>query len=134
MPEGVHKILPRAAMVTLEGPGVAIQVDTRLFSINTIFRACYKCTDRAYLFVGKLDGESLVVTLHPKAAGQDVTHLAGELANELIDQRLREDLARETAPVREMIVAEAFAEGNLLDESRDSGDYRVDPRKIGRHQ
>jgi His-Xaa-Ser system protein HxsD len=42
-----------------------------------------------------------------------LTRIAGEFGNELISQRIRLDLAEETRPVRELIVAQAFAEADL---------------------
>jgi len=134
MSEGVSQTAPQLVLATLGGSGVAIQIDTTLFSVNTVFRACYKFTDCAYVFIGDAKDGNLIVTLHPKKTGQDSLQLAGELSNELIDQKIREDLAHEAASVREMIVAQAFAEGNLLDEARDEGDYRTDTEKIGRRR
>jgi hypothetical protein len=40
-----------------------------------------------------------------------------EFENSLLDAQLRVEIARETAVVRELIVAKAFAEGDLLEDS-----------------
>jgi len=74
----------------------------------------------------------IAVTLGTKASGTEIDPLVGGFCNELVDQQLREHLAKEAGPIREMIVAQAFAEGNLLDENRDDGDYEQDPLGLGR--
>jgi len=61
-----------------------------------------------------------------------VIALAGDFSNELIDQRLRERLEQQFGDVRTLIVAQAFAEGNLLDAASADGDYASDPQGIGR--
>ena len=62
----------------------------------------------------------------------DERQLTGDFLNELLDQALRERLEAEFGPVRELIVAQAFSEANMLDPVRDDGDYNDDPLSIGR--
>jgi hypothetical protein len=40
----------------------------------------------------------------------------GEFENALLDHQLRFEIARETATLRELIVAKAFAEGDVLED------------------
>jgi hypothetical protein len=51
-------------------------------------------------------------------AGQiaDTDHLAGSFLNDLIDQRLRIDIGEETRVIRELIVAQAFAAVDVMDD------------------
>jgi His-Xaa-Ser system protein HxsD len=130
---GVRERAPRPTAFVPGHGSAGLEVDLSIFSLPAILRACYKLTDRCYAFVARAPeaAETVVVTLGTKVAGQDVRSLTGELANELIDQQLREELAREAGPIRELLVAQAFAEGNLLDPDRDDADYREDPRGIG---
>ena len=65
-------------------------------------------------------------------AHNEVAPVIGEFCNELLDQQLRLALSREAGPIREILFAQAFAEGNLLDPQRDEGDYQSDPLGIGR--
>ncbi len=123
------------------GEDLAFDVDTSIYELDSILRAAYRLTDRCYVFLARdpQNPQRLTIYLGVKppagsdrtASRLDVTALAGELSNELIDQQLRTVLAREAGPVRELIVAQAFAEGNLLDPERDDGDYRQDPHGIG---
>ena len=74
----------------------------------------------------------MTVTIRPKIPKSDLEELLGELSNELIDQQIRERLAERAGTIRELIVAQAFADGNLLDPDRDDGDPESDPRDIGK--
>lgn len=42
--------------------------------------------------------------------------IVGEFENALLDHQLRFEIASETATLRELIVAKAFAEGNALED------------------
>jgi His-Xaa-Ser system protein HxsD len=116
------------------GSRIAFEIDTALYSADAIFRAAYRFTDRCYIHLARRPEEPslVVVTLTAKRPDAELRPIIGELCNELIDQQIRLDLARETGPLRELIVAQAFAEGNLLDAQRDEGDYEEDPLGIGR--
>lgn len=118
------------------GSSIALEVDTSIYEVSAILRACYKFTDRCYVFLARcLESPHIVsVTLSAKQAGGDLEVIVGELCNELLDQQIREALARESGPIRELIVAQAFSEGNLLDPLRDEGNYEEDPLGIGEHR
>jgi His-Xaa-Ser system protein HxsD len=128
--EGALPQLPEADPAT---GAMALAVDTSVFAVAAVLRATYKVTDRCHVFVERAEPDAVrvVVTLRPKAPGVCLDLVVGELANELIDQQVREVLAQEAGTVREIIVAQAFAEGNLLDSDRDQGDYLDDPEDIG---
>ncbi len=64
--------------------------------------------------------------------GGDLEFLAGEFRNEVLEQELREVVAEETRPVRDMLMAQAFSAFSLLDQEGDEGDYRKDPKGIRR--
>jgi His-Xaa-Ser system protein HxsD len=111
---------------------LSLEVDLSVYSLRAVSRACYKLTGRCYVFLSRpLDPALLTVTLLAKTPEPIELTLAGELYNELLDQQIRESLEIEMGPVREMIVAQAFAEGNLLDSLRDDGNYQEDPLDIG---
>jgi His-Xaa-Ser system protein HxsD len=120
---------------TVGGATVALEIDLGVYSLEAVLRAGYKLTDRCYLlFTRSTVPDRLRAFLQAKRDGEDVEVLVRELANELLDQQLRRMIAEEVGPVRELIVAQAFAEGNLLDRDRDDGDYESDPRGIGRRR
>lgn len=117
----------------LLGVDLAFEVDTTIYELDAVLRVAYQFTDRCYLFIARdeKDPRRLTVYMGAKSADADPAALAGDFSNALIDQQLRAVLAREAGPLRELIVAQAFAEGNLLDPQRDEGDYREDPHGIG---
>lgn len=93
---------------------VAVSLSARAYSQRTIFAAAYKLADRCGVWVDTEGDDRWVlflVGLDPSLRQTLIT----SLLNELVDQTLREQLDREFGAVRTLIVAQAFAEGNLLD-------------------
>jgi His-Xaa-Ser system protein HxsD len=116
---------------------VSIDVDTQLYPFAAVMRAAYKFTGQYHVGLRRpedVNEPKVMVTLTPKSSGASVDdpQLTGDFLNELLDQAMRERLEAEFGPVRELIVAQAFSETNLLDPARDEGDYDDDPLKIGR--
>jgi His-Xaa-Ser system protein HxsD len=90
-----------------------LEVNTSLYGRDALFQTCYKFTDRCYLFLRQIDSDTVVVEIRRRADSIDLRAIVGEFGNELIDQRLRADIARSTHDIREQIVRQAFAEGDL---------------------
>lgn len=88
-------------------------VDTDLYSLEALFRACYAFTDRCYLFLRRSGLSEVTVEFRARRPGVFLADEVGAFANELIDQRVRADLRRETAHIRDWIVAQAFIEADL---------------------
>jgi His-Xaa-Ser system protein HxsD len=115
---------------------VSIDVDTQLYSVSATMRAAYKFSGRFHVALQQSADPALsrlTVTLRSKSPSQtlDEETLRGDFLNELLDQRLRETLEAEFGSLRELIVAQAFADTNLLDPTRESADYVADPLNIG---
>jgi His-Xaa-Ser system protein HxsD len=89
-----------------------IAVDTSLYPLEALFRACYAFTDRCFLFLRR-QGPEIIVEFRRRSTDVALDNLVGEFGNELLDQRIRSDLARETARAREWILAQAFVEADL---------------------
>ena len=60
--------------------------------------------------------QHLAIRLTAKSNSPGLEAVAGEFENALLDHQLRFDIARETATLRELIVAKAFAEGDALED------------------
>jgi len=88
-------------------------VNTALYSKEALFRACYQFTDRCYLFLEESDNDAITVEFRKRSASTDLKDVIGAFANELINQRVRADLSRETQRIRELIVAQAFGDADL---------------------
>lgn len=115
-PSELAALQPRpASRVTMpaEEGAVAISVDLTVFSTGALFRACYKFTDRAYLYLRRESNDAIIVEFRRKNDDAVLEQITGDFANEMIDQNLRAVITRETTPVREWIVKQAFAEARL---------------------
>jgi His-Xaa-Ser system protein HxsD len=88
-------------------------VDIDVYGSEALYRACYLFTDRCYLFLTQTTPTKISVEFRPKPQSATLPDVVGAFANELINQRLRADLARETKAIRELIVAEAFGEAEF---------------------
>src|SRR4051812_38295573 len=96
--------------------GLVVAVNTDLYSREALFRVCYLFTDRCYLFLMQDEGSPVIqVRFTRKSSDTDLNKMAGEFSNELINQKVRMDIAAETKAIRELIVAQAFTEADLLD-------------------
>lgn len=113
-----NNVIPEDVCDTLlppseSAPTEQIRIDTSLYTIEAVFRACYKFTDRCFLFLERADANTVVVQFRASAGRSDLAETVGAFQNELIDQRLRADIARQTRDIRNWIVAQAFVEADL---------------------
>lgn len=129
---GIQEKTSQPVAVSIGESTTAIQVDTTLYELDAVLRACYRLTDRCYLFLTRDQVADHLVNVSFMSKGSaEISSVIGEFCNDLLDQSLRIALSREFGSIRELIVAQAFAEGNLLDHQRDEGDYATDPLGIG---
>lgn len=105
-------------------------VDDSIYSRIALLKTCYWFTDRAFVFVYRHDEQRLGVVLRLKHPGPELETIAGEFGNSLLDHQLRAEIDKETATVRELIVAKAFADTDALDDAP-VGDDR-DPVELAR--
>jgi His-Xaa-Ser system protein HxsD len=94
---------------------IRYQVSTDLYSKEAIFRACYQFTDRCFLFLEPAADGAIVVEFRKRHPSADLDEIAGSFANELINQKVRADIARETQGIRQLIVAQAFSGADFRD-------------------
>ena len=110
---------------------LTLEVDTAIYSLEALFRVCYAFTDRCYLFLEPATKDtSVVVRITGKKPDLGLDTVAGEFSNALIDERVRRDIATETMSIRELIVAQAFAEADIIDRSLSESSYVEDPKGI----
>jgi His-Xaa-Ser system protein HxsD len=102
---------------------VRISFSLEVYGQAALERAAYWFTERCFVHLapGPTKGQ-LEVRLVAKSGEENLKQLAGEFGNRALDEQLRQRIADETRPIRELIVAQAFAEAEL-DESpaRDDG-------------
>jgi His-Xaa-Ser system protein HxsD len=121
--------------MTAGPPAIVVEVDSTIYSESAVMRAAYKFSGLCHVVLSRngQGPEQLVVSLSLKATQVplDALTIRGDFLNELLDQQLREKLETEFGAIRELILAQAFADTNLLDPNRDEGDYVTDPLGIG---
>lgn len=104
--------------VTIDGSRAIVRIDSAVYSADVVFRSLYWLTDRAYAHVSQTSDSFFEVSIEPKdGLGGAPRTLAGEFLNALIDYSIRASIQRETAQLRDMIVAKAFAEPGLLEDT-----------------
>jgi His-Xaa-Ser system protein HxsD len=112
---------------------LSVCVNTDIYSTEALFRVCYLFTDRCYLFLSHGEESSVIkVRFTRKSDNSDMNEIAGEFSNELVNQKVRLDVAAETKQIRELIVAQAFAEADLLERGDSESSYLDDPRGISK--
>src|SRR5215208_6272616 len=98
--EGVRHSCAEPKMLALGDSLIAAEVDLSIYSLQSVFRSCYKFTNSCYLFIARTEEPGwLAVTFQAKVATQNMAVLLGEFFNELLDQQIREALELEAGPV-----------------------------------
>lgn len=117
---------------------VVFDVALKLYPLEAIFGAAYVFLDRCYVYLDQHQPKKIQVHLKSKenTKKRQLEALADDFFNELLHQTLRLQIARRTAPVREMIVGRALlsAEPTGLQDEQDAfldtADYLDDPLGI----
>jgi len=93
-----------------DGQRVALVVDESLYPLDAIYGAAYLFVDRCWIFLDRAADQKVQVRLKPKAdSSPDIlAALAGEFANELLNQVLRVRIGDSTRKIREYYMARAF--------------------------
>ena len=90
---------------------VTFEIQEGVYPLDAIYGAAYLFIDRCYVFL-KRPADSVVSvrlkTKEPAANAEVLDALAGEFANELLNQAFRFRLAESTGKIREYYVARAF--------------------------
>jgi His-Xaa-Ser system protein HxsD len=89
-----------------------LDVDTGVYEIAAIMRACYRFTDHLYVFLSRPADNVLRIHIAAKD-GSDAMQIAGQLSNAFLDEQLRASIASETRSIRDLIYQQAFAEADF---------------------
>ncbi len=93
---------------------VEVEVDLGVYSQNAIFKATYKFTDHWYVEVTTAGTNAVRLNFIPKDPTAPTCNPKGDFLNELLDQRLREQIGSETLAVRNLILAHALSKLDLV--------------------
>lgn len=74
-----------------------------------------KFTDRCFVHLQRRGEQIVEVRFRSKDSRVPLDSIAGEFCNEILDQRLREIVALESEPVRNLVFAHALSRVDLAD-------------------
>jgi His-Xaa-Ser system protein HxsD len=89
---------------------VDVEVDESLYPLEALYGACYLFIDRCFVYLSRPRPHVVDVRLTARgpAAAAELEALAGEFANELLSQVLRQRLSLATGRIREFYTAAAL--------------------------
>jgi His-Xaa-Ser system protein HxsD len=93
-----------------DGRRVSFTLNETIYPLDAIYGAAYLFLDRCFLFLDRPADQQVEVRLKPRKPPVDgaLEALAGEFANELLNQVLRQRVSESTARIREYYMARAF--------------------------
>lgn len=109
----------------------SITIDLSIHPLDVVLRACHGFTANCSVFTRGAGEGQVTVELTP-CDDAHAGDLAGDFANALLDAHLRARIAEETRAIRELLVAQAFCEADLLDRRDSDSDEYEDRRGIVR--
>ena len=94
----------------IDDRNIQFELDEELYPLDSIYGASYIFIDRCYVFLTRPRDQFVTVRLRRREPADEETMmaLAGEFANELLNQVLRQRIARSTSGIREQYMARAF--------------------------
>ncbi len=95
---------------SIDDRSLALLLDEALYPLDAIYGAAYLFVDRCYIFLDRPADKQVQVRFRTKSDSteQDLEALAGEFANELLNQVLRLRISESTKSIREYTLARAF--------------------------
>jgi His-Xaa-Ser system protein HxsD len=102
-----------------EGSGshaVVVELDGSVFSTEAVLKACYWFSKDFAYNVSRTD-HCISVSLTPKHASAPSENVHAEFVSMATDFTLREHVESRTSSVRELLLAKAFAESGVLEDS-----------------
>jgi len=116
-PPSPERVLPNGVTQRFEDGALRVSLPVEVYGLDAILRSCYWLTEHCFVYLGRPTAATIEVTLVAKSGrATETDQLTWDFLNDLIDQRLRVQVQAETRPIREMIVAQAFAEIDLIDD------------------
>lgn len=89
---------------------VRFSIDESVYDLDVVMGAAYLFLDRGYVFLDRVGDRRIQVVLRTRkpADEEELTALAGEFANELLNQALRKQIGEANGRLREFIMAKAL--------------------------
>jgi len=109
---------------------MTITIDLSIYSLDVVLRTCHLFTSRCFVTPRAIADGRIGVEFAARDEKDSLRDLAGAFSNALLDSHLRAVIADETRAIRELLVAQAFCEADLLDRRGIESDEHADPRGI----
>jgi His-Xaa-Ser system protein HxsD len=112
-----------SGLFTIHDNVLSIDLNESVYSRDAVLRTSYWFTDRCYLHIARSGPDVLRVHFKTKGLTKSNTiaealeDIAGEFLNSLLDHQLRRDIESQTGQIRELLVAKAFAEAGVLEDT-----------------
>ena len=87
--------------------------DSAVYDLDTIKKAAYRFLDKFSPDIRITDGQIVCDLAFPNASPAEVVRTIDDFRKEVLDQDLRRSIGKETAPLRNAILALAFASSKL---------------------
>ena len=132
-----ERFLPEGVATRFVDGAVRVSLTVSIYPLDAILRTCYWMTERGFFYIAPMNAGAVEVTLLSKKDGQANTdQLVWDFLADLVDQSLRLKINAETRTIRELIVAQAFSEADLIDDRgqtpNPTPDSSSDPRGVTR--
>lgn len=89
-----------------------------VYSESVILKTAYIFIDKCYVYIDKPSSDKFLVCLKLKDSKLTIDAFVGEFLNELLNQKLQEKVDQETGRIRELLVAQAFSDVELISNSK----------------
>ena len=93
-------------------------IPTAVYSESVILKSAYIFIDKCYVYLDKPSTDKFLVCLRLKDSKHKINDFVGEFLNELLNQKLQEKVDQETGKIRELLVAQAFSDVELIVSSK----------------
>ncbi|MBU1078320.1 MAG: His-Xaa-Ser system protein HxsD [Spirochaetes bacterium] len=113
---------------------ITFLLNSKITSLEAVYSTCYTFIDKFYIYLDK-NSKNIIVTLQSKEDKKiNLRKAEGEFRNELLNNLLREEIAKNNSKIREYIISQALysAIPTETDEFMDQieEDYLDDPLGI----
>jgi His-Xaa-Ser system protein HxsD len=98
-----------------DNDGLFVEVDLRVYGLSALLKVAHKFTDRCFVHIEPVRNQVMYIRFRTKNSDTPLESIAGEFCNEILDQRLREVVAQESEPTRNLIMAHALSRVGLFD-------------------
>lgn len=108
-----------------------ILLDKATYSIFSIQKTTYKTSDKAIILLEPCGEAYIKVNFRKNPEGNDdLTPVICDFIAKLNDEVLREIVSKETAAIKNLLLAQVFSKTSLLTEIAETDSYELDPAHI----